>query len=211
MATKDKLVYLPLRARGEAIRMLYVVAGKKFDDTRITGDDFAAYKPKTPFGQLPVLETAEGMLCNSNVIARHVARKLGLSGKTQWEETLHDLVTECAQDCINMYALPNIYNWQVFKLVPVPENSEELLQKAKTKWTKVLEYVESLAKKRGKKYIVSNELGLADLFLFAAMEFSKTGTPDIMTLTPWAKQFTEKVAADPKLTKYLADRPEATV
>ena len=32
---------------------------------------------ETPFGQLPVLETAEGMLCNSNVIARHVARKLG--------------------------------------------------------------------------------------------------------------------------------------
>ena len=32
---------------------------------------------ETPFGMLPVLETTEGLVCQSNVIARHVAKKLG--------------------------------------------------------------------------------------------------------------------------------------
>ena len=40
------------------------------------------------------------------------------------------------------------------------------------------------------------------------MEFCKHGTPEVKTLTPWAKEFTEKLAADPKMKKYLAERPE---
>ena len=31
-----------------------------------------------PMAQIPTYETKEGSLCQSNVIARHVARKLGL-------------------------------------------------------------------------------------------------------------------------------------
>ena len=34
--SQDKLVYFPVRARGEAIRMLYALADKKLEDERVT-------------------------------------------------------------------------------------------------------------------------------------------------------------------------------
>ena len=79
-------------------------------------------------------------------------------GKDLWEETLHDLVTDVTQSCIDLFAMPGIYMWLVFKVIPTPEDSEEQLQKAKEKCTKVLNYIQSIAEKRGKKYIVGDEV-----------------------------------------------------
>ena len=79
-------------------------------------------------------------------------------GKELWEETLHDIITESVQECINTYAIPGIYEWLVFKSCPAPENKEEVLQDAKDDWLKVLTYVQSIAEKRKKKYIIGDEV-----------------------------------------------------
>ena len=79
-------------------------------------------------------------------------------GSGQWEESLHDLVVEASQDVMNVYATPNIYSWFVFKSVPEPENKDEQLENAKQKWIKALKYIQSVAEKRGKKYIVGDEV-----------------------------------------------------
>lgn len=42
---QDKLLYFNARARGEAIRMLYVLAGKEYDNTIIPADTFDKTKP----------------------------------------------------------------------------------------------------------------------------------------------------------------------
>lgn len=41
----DQLLYFNLRARGEAIRMLYVVAGKEFEDKTYTIEEWPKHKP----------------------------------------------------------------------------------------------------------------------------------------------------------------------
>jgi len=51
--------------------------------------------------------------------------------------------------------------------------------------------------------------GLAECWLYAALDFCKVGCPDLMNLTPWTKGFTEAVEADSKLKKYLAERPKS--
>ena len=43
-AQKDKLMYFPARARAEAIRMLYAVADKEFEDVRLSGESWEKYK-----------------------------------------------------------------------------------------------------------------------------------------------------------------------
>ena len=44
-AKKDELLYFGIRARGEATRMLYAIAGKGLTDKRITFDEWAEMKP----------------------------------------------------------------------------------------------------------------------------------------------------------------------
>jgi len=207
----DKLLYFNARARGEAIRMLYVVAGKEYENAIIPDGTFAKIKPDLPFGQVPTLETGDGSLCMSNTIARYVGRKLGMVGSSHWEESLHDLVVECSQDVMNMFAMPGIYKWLVFKIIPDPSDKDEQLENAKQKWIKTLNYVQSIAEKRGKKFIIGDEIGLADIWLWCAMDFTKNGCPDIMSLTPWAKEFAAKFEADPRVKKHLESRPTTTV
>lgn len=45
MAAKDQLLYYNLRARAEAIRMLYALAGKEFEDKRFSPEEWPALKP----------------------------------------------------------------------------------------------------------------------------------------------------------------------
>ena len=94
------------------------------------------------------------LFCDFNIIS-------GMVGKTPWEQTLHDMVVECAQDVMNAYAIPHIYHWMVFKSVPEPENKDEVLEKAKQRWVTVLKLVEKVSKGCGsKKFIVGNEVNI---------------------------------------------------
>jgi len=208
----DSLLYFGIRARGEATRMLYAIAGKKMEDKRVTFEQWAEMKPSQPLGQLPTLTTSDGLICCSNVIARHVAKKFGMAGKTPWEETLHDMVLETAQDVMNSYAVPHIYAWMVFKSVPEPENKDEVLEKAKQRWVTALNLAEKLSKSCGsKKFLFGNEIGLADVWLWCGMDFAKLATPDVMSVTPFAKQWSAKFEADPSVKKYLAGRPDSNL
>ena len=44
-AKKDELLYFGLKARAEATRMLYAIAGRDLEDNRITGEQWAEMKP----------------------------------------------------------------------------------------------------------------------------------------------------------------------
>lgn len=46
----------------------------------------------------------------------------------------------------------------LFKAVPVPENKDEIIQKAKEGWIKALNFIQSVAEKRGKKFIINDEV-----------------------------------------------------
>ena len=64
-----KFYYFDLYAKGEPIRMALWKAGVQYEDVRPTGPSWAEFKPKTPFGQMPVLELDDGtMLAQMNAI-----------------------------------------------------------------------------------------------------------------------------------------------
>lgn len=53
------------------------------------------------------------------------------------------------------------------------------------------------------------QIGIGEIWLYTGMEFSQAGLPSIMSLTPWATDFTNKMQTDPKLKHYLETRPES--
>ncbi len=55
-----------------------------------------------PFGQVPVLEVdGEKMLAQSMTIARYLARRHGLAGQNDWEQSQADMYCDCVYDLHN--------------------------------------------------------------------------------------------------------------
>lgn len=183
------------------------MAGREFNDTRTTNEKWLQEKNEKPvaLGQLPVLFTEDGVFCQSNVIARYVAKKLGLMGDNLREETTHDLVVEVTMEFIN-YNGQNIYKHTIFG-VPEPKNFAKVKEEVKEHITKRLLYIQSIAEKEGKEYIVSDEIGLADIWLYTGLELCRVAFPDIMDLTPWTTEFAAKFTSNKKIKSYLESRP----
>jgi glutathione S-transferase len=85
-----KLVYFNARGLGEPSRYIFAAAGQDYEDFRFEREDWPKHKPNTPFGQAPVLEITDGsstiQISQSAAIARFLANKFGLAGKTDIEK-----------------------------------------------------------------------------------------------------------------------------
>merc|ERR1712032_1082685 len=74
-----RLTYFPARGRAEITRLILAHAGIKFDDIRLTGEDFAKVKPILPYGSMPILEykaKADEIVLAINGIFESVAKCL---------------------------------------------------------------------------------------------------------------------------------------
>ncbi len=85
-----KLLYFNGRGLAELSRYILAIAGQEYEDARFEFSEWAAIKPTTPFGQVPLLEIKEENsvthISQSNAIARFLANKFGLAGKTDIEK-----------------------------------------------------------------------------------------------------------------------------
>merc|ERR1712130_659696 len=77
-----RLTYFPARGRAEISRLILAHAGVKFDDIRLTGEDFAKVKPLLPYGSMPILEYKGEVICESMAIAKFLAELTNLGGTT---------------------------------------------------------------------------------------------------------------------------------
>merc|ERR1711962_338773 len=77
-----RLTYFPARGRAEISRLILKHAGVKFDDIRLTGEDFAKVKPILPYGSMPILEYKGEVLCDSagtNAVEKAKANEIVLA------------------------------------------------------------------------------------------------------------------------------------
>ncbi len=77
--SKPILTYFDLYGRGEAIRMALVHSKTDFEDSRVTGASWAAFKAsgKCNNGQVPVLEVCGKAMNQSEAILRFVGSQTG--------------------------------------------------------------------------------------------------------------------------------------
>ncbi|XP_067941976.1 glutathione S-transferase-like [Watersipora subatra] len=207
MASTDKLTYFHAYARAEPTRMLYALHDKPLADNRVTKDGWPSLKKDQPLGQMPVLECDEGTLLMSNSIARYTAKKFGVMGRSLWEEALNDMVVEVCSDCFQDL-LKKIYEWEIFKRCPEPDNSVQLKAGIKDRIVKSMHFLQSIAEQRNRKFIINDQMNLADVWLYNTLQFGIVAFPDIMELTPWVKEFVAKVQNEEKMKAYLASRPK---
>jgi glutathione S-transferase len=98
--TKPKLTYFDAPvSRGEECRLALHLAGIDFEDVRIDAAAWAAMKPQTPYGGLPVLELpGHPPLAHSNAILVLIGRRHGLHPADDFEAARHEGMMQHVED-----------------------------------------------------------------------------------------------------------------
>jgi prostaglandin-H2 D-isomerase / glutathione transferase len=98
--SKPKLTYFDApMSRGEECRLALHIGGVDFEDIRLKREEWAALKPKTPYGSLPLLELpGHPVLAQSNAILVLIGRRHGLHPKDDVEAARHEAVMSYVEE-----------------------------------------------------------------------------------------------------------------
>ena len=193
-----KLYYFQGRGRAEASRLILAYAGIKYEDVRLSGkEQWPEFKPKTPFGTMPVLEEDGKMVGGSLVIARYLGEKHGIAGGDAWENAkianIVDFVSDFMQEMTKVYMEKD----EAKKAEIEKKFKEEAVPK-------YLGKLNGLAGDSG--YLWNSKLSWADLVLYTVLEFMKDQLPwDTFT---GLKKLKENVEGNENIAKWLKERPE---
>ena len=155
-----------------------------------------------PGGQLPVLEIDGIKIGQSITIARYLANKFHLAGKTDIEKAQADMILDCIQDIGNgkflFHKLSNLYfstanifdsNFLYLELLRAKfQQKEEIKKELSEKITtqsmpSFLNNLTKILEENGGNYMVGNEVGMYRYFEFI-LNYSKR-----MRLLGWGIQF----------------------
>jgi glutathione S-transferase len=97
---KPRLFYFDAPvSRGEECRLALHLAGVDFEDVRLSREQWLAFKPKTPFGGVPVIEwDGHPPLAQSNAILVLIGRRYGLHPKDDFEAARHEAMMAHVED-----------------------------------------------------------------------------------------------------------------
>ncbi|XP_060070977.1 hematopoietic prostaglandin D synthase-like [Ylistrum balloti] len=203
-----KLIYFPVRARGELIRLVFAVAGQKHEDEVITMDDWASLKPKMPTGQLPVLEVDGKQLSQSSAIVHYLAREFDMAGHSNLEQCLVTQVVETAADAFNEF-------YENYKLQDVEKDKDKKEELKKVfvnetipKFARIFStFMENSGGENG--YFVGSKLTIADLAFHDIFTTFIYLNADALKDFPKLAANRQKVEENDDLKQYLDKRPES--
>jgi len=198
-----KLTYFNLRARAEVSRLLFAAAGVKYEDIRVEKSRWPELKPTTPFGQVPFLEADGVKLCQSKAIARFLALKFDMAGKTDLDKARADMIVDCIDDVLK----PTI----TFFFESDKARQAELHDKfAKETLPQQLGLLEKLLKenKNGDSFFVGDSLTWADLaWADICWWLEAVSAPAPLSSVPKLKALKERVEKIPKIEEWIKKRP----
>ncbi len=197
-----KLTYFPFRARAEAARFIFKQAEVDFEDVRIGGEDWAKFKPSTPYGSMPVLEVDGKMLAGSQSIQRYLAEKFGLAGSNDFENAEIDSIIDTVGD-LSQQLMKFHYEKDEAKKAEVGEKLKtEILPK-------FLGIFEKLISSNTSGWIYGSKVTYADFLVYNIIGWVKmeAGAAALDSF-PGIKKNMEAVEALPNIAKWLKERPE---
>lgn len=206
-SSKYVFEYLPIRGRGESVRLLLEDIGVEYQDVRFS-DNWPEEKErgtasgKYTFGQLPCLTIGEVNIVQTDAIMRHLARKFGYYGETEDEHTLSDVVAGGADDFRDTHS-GLVYNPAFEDLLPA------YLEKTLPKW---LGFFEKLLLKNhdGEKYFVGKDATYPDFIVFELLSSHLRLDPNCLNKFPLLEGYHTRIANRPRIKAYLESnrRPE---
>nr|AMY26653.1 glutathione S-transferase sigma 1 [Chilo suppressalis] len=200
-----KLTYFPVKALGESTRLLLAYGGQEFEDFRINPETWPELKPKTPLGQLPVLEIDGKQYAQSLAIGRYLGRKYGLSGADIEEDFEIDQNVDFVNDIRARAALVHYETDEVLK----EKKHEDFSKNMYPAMLKKLD--EIITKNNG--HLAAGKLTWGDFVLAGMFDYLKTmlRQPQLEQQYPSFKKLVDGVYALPQLAKYLAQAPKTEI
>ena len=205
---KLKLTYFDFDGgRGEPARLALHIGGIAFEDHRIAGKDWPAFRDKTPFLAMPTLEVDGNVVSQSNSINRYVGKLAGLYPKDDWQALLCDEVMDAAEDI----------SARIAHTIELPEDAKKKAREelAAGGITRYLEQFQARLKASGGDYFSDKRLTVADLKVFMWIRWLRSGALDhipkdlVDRVAPLLVKHFERVASDPKVAEYYRRRKVA--
>jgi glutathione S-transferase len=205
---KLKLTYFDFDGgRGEPARLALHMGEIAFEDHRITGKDWPAFRNNAPFLALPTLEVDGKVVSQSNSINRYVGKLTGLYPKDDMQAFLCDEVMDAAEDI----------GTRIAHTIDLPEDAKKRAREelAAGRITRYLEQFQSRLKAAGGQYFADQRLTVADLKVFMWVRWLRSGVLDhipkdiVERVAPLLVQHFERVANDPKVAEYYERRKAA--
>eukprot|EP00522_Entomoneis_paludosa_P005358 CAMPEP_0172471362 /NCGR_PEP_ID=MMETSP1065-20121228/67778_1 /TAXON_ID=265537 /ORGANISM="Amphiprora paludosa, Strain CCMP125" /LENGTH=243 /DNA_ID=CAMNT_0013229457 /DNA_START=171 /DNA_END=902 /DNA_ORIENTATION=+ len=207
---KLKLTYFNIEGVAEPIRLALILAGVAFDDERLSYKDWTAFKDKTPYGQMPVLEFLEGkangdVKAQSGAMLRFVGREYSstlypTSSLYDIEEALGvvgDLKTSWGPN-LYMGMRPEIYGYP--KDYASTEEGKAKVQEMRQAWVanempRFMGYLERLLQRHEGQWIASaTHVTIADCEAVVFLRSLTRGHVDHVPKDCWTKNHPELVA-----------------
>ncbi|KAG9467289.1 hypothetical protein GDO78_015227 [Eleutherodactylus coqui] len=191
------ITYFPLRGRAEVIRMLLADQGASWTEEEVqTADWFGGesdLKQQAVFGQLPQFKDGDFVLYQSNSILRYLGRKYGISGGSNQESALIDMVNDGVEDLRVKYIRFVFFEFETGK-----EKYESELAKHLSAFERILSQ-----NCNGTKYVVGDKISYADYNLLDLLHWQLHFFPDCVSSFPLLTAFMDRISSRPKLSEYL--------
>ena len=205
---KLKLTYFDFDGgRGEPARLALTIGGIAFEDNRIAGKDWPAFRDKTPFQAMPVLEVDGKAVSQSNAINRYVGKLAGLYPKDDWQAARVDEVMDAVEDITT-------------RIGSTIRLDDEAKKKAREELAagpipRFLQQLDARLKAGGGEWFVENRLTVADLKCYLLTRWLKSGVIDHVPTdivdrnAPLLAKHLERVSNHPKIAAYYEARRHA--
>nr|AUX81339.1 sigma class glutathione S-transferase 3 [Brachionus plicatilis] len=200
-----KLYYFNARGRAEFIRFIFAAAGQEYEEIGFEIEQWPEYKAKSPLGQAPFLEVVENgqtfQLGQSLTIARYLARKFDLAGKSAEEQAKAEMYADQVFDLLNEMVKVHFEKDKTRKIEAVNKLFTESIPNS-------LKVFDNQIAKNGSGYLVASGLTWADLFLADFLDRLREKKDNLLSNAPAVKSLYEKVLDHPKVSKWIAKRPK---
>ncbi|KAF8373148.1 hypothetical protein PRIPAC_79577 [Pristionchus pacificus] len=215
-----KLTYFPARGRAEVARELFYLSGVPFEDVRIPMEEWPEFKPKTPFGQIPLLEIDGQPIPQSFAIFRYLAKEFGMTqlpfaecpllenrfvGDNAFESAWVDAIADQHKDYMNEMR-PALMVYMGFAQGDKEQLVKDVAVPARDKYFGILE---KIAKENGNNgHFVGSALTWVDLLIADHASVLTKHIPGFLDGFPAVLDTVRKIESTPKLKEWIEKRPE---
>uniref|UniRef100_A0A1I7T6Q1 glutathione transferase n=1 Tax=Caenorhabditis tropicalis TaxID=1561998 RepID=A0A1I7T6Q1_9PELO len=201
-----KLTYFDGRGAGEICRQIFAFAGQKYEDERLSDEQWAEYKAagKAPYNQLPMLTIDGKPLAQSHAMARYLAREFGINGNSRFEEGQVNSLADQFKDYqaeVRPYLSVKFGEKEgdadeLYKTVFLPA-----FKKHYGLFTKAL-------KASGKGFLVGDSLTWIDLLIAEhSSNLLRADPVHLFEEMPEMKEHSERIHSIPQIKKWIQERP----
>ena len=199
--TTYKLYYFNSMGRAELIRWIFIQAGVPYEDIRLTEEEWAAFKPKTPYGKIPVLDIDGKLLAGNGPIVRYIAEEYGLAGSSALENaeiaSLYDLIEDLLAKMVLMF-----FEKEEKRQV---ELKNDLKEKHLPEFLKI---IEKRISDSPSGWIYGSKITYIDLYIAITSFIVAMVDPGMVSGYPAVSKLKETVESLPGIAKWIQERPK---